>query len=377
MQLDELFTLIEYGLQELEYEAPLKDEKTWTKVLIENGLVGICYPVIKQGFNEKTYQGILKKAFGAYIYKDTQQSSHMAKISYLFNHAGIDHIYLKGGHLKHLYPKTYMRAMGDIDLIVRISDFEKAIDILKQNDYKLIEAITHHHSFIFEDHMDIELHQSLSSDFDDSRKAFLDTLWDHTTRINQHQYQLTPEFEYTYLLLHLLRHLKQTGIGLRSLIDLDIYKKHYLLDNTRLTEYLSMTDALVFHNRVLEMNDTIFKRIELTDTTKKIINYILKSGIHGKGSDFDYYLPRRVSTQEDKKVSRFKYVMMQVFPPRRHLLETYPYLKKHPYLLPWAWFVRILKLIFKKPKSIKLRLGSLKNDSLTSETKEVFNYFTK
>jgi hypothetical protein len=68
---------------------------------------------------------------------------------------------------------------------------------------------------------------------------------------------------------------------------------------------------------------------------------------------------------------------MQVFPPRRHLLETYPYLKKHPYLLPWAWFVRILKLIFKKPKSIKLRLGSLKNDSLTSETKEVFNYFTK
>ena len=26
MQLDELFTLIEYGLQELEYEAPLKDE---------------------------------------------------------------------------------------------------------------------------------------------------------------------------------------------------------------------------------------------------------------------------------------------------------------------------------------------------------------
>jgi len=377
MQLDELFTLIEYGLQELEYEAPLKDEKTWTKVLIENGLVGICYPVIKQGFNDKIYQGILKKAFGAYIYKDTQQSSHMAKISYLFNHAGIDHIYLKGSHLKHLYPKTYMRAMGDIDLIVRISDFEKAIDILKQNDYKLIEAITHHHSFIFEDHMDIELHQSLSSDFDDSRKAFLDTLWDHTTRINQHQYQLTPEFEYTYLLLHLLRHLKQTGIGLRSLIDLDIYKKHYLLDNTRLTEYLSMTDALVFHNRVLEMNDTIFKRIELTDTTKKIINYILKSGIHGKGSDFDYYLPRRVSTQEDKKVSRFKYVMMQVFPPRRHLLETYPYLKKHPYLLPWAWFVRILKLIFKKPKSIKLRLGSLKNDSLTSETKEVFNYFTK
>ena len=149
------------------------------------------------------------------------------------------------------------------------------------------------------------------------------------------------------------------------------------MDNTRLTEYLSMTDALVFHNRVLEMNDTIFKRIELTDTTKKIINYILKSGIHGAGSDFDYYLPRRVSTQEDKKVSRFKYVMMQVFPPRRHLLETYPYLKKHPYLLPWAWFVRILKLIFKKPKSIKLRLGSLKNDSLTSETKEVFHYFTK
>src|SRR5690606_12255995 len=230
MNLQELFTLISCGLSEKRYELPLTDEKEITKILIENGLVGICYPSLNEhNFKDIKWYKILKKAFGAYLFKDLQQEGHLLGIRNTFNHHEISHIFLKGSHLKYLYPKTYMRAMADIDLIVRKNDFDQAIYELKSLDYKLTNAITHHHTFIGVDDNEIELHQSLVSDFDDSHGFFLERIWEHAYQKQDHQYQMETEFEYMYLLLHLYRHLKQTGIGLRSLIDLAVFSQNNTL----------------------------------------------------------------------------------------------------------------------------------------------------
>ncbi len=378
MNLNELFKLIECGLNEKPFDHVFTDEKETTKALIENGLVGITYPMMSEkNFKDSKWYLVLKKAFGAYIYKDLQQDGHIKGIKSAFNQHGIDHIFLKGSRLKHLYPSTYMRAMGDIDIIVRKNDFEKAIHELSALDYKQVGAITHHHSFLGVDDSEIELHQSLVSDFDWTQGILLNRVWDVSKSIHQHQFQMEPEFEYTYLLLHLYRHLKQTGIGLRSLLDLYIFKQNNTFDDKKLNDYLVETNMLKFDRNVTHMNQIIVNQKPMNKTEQKMIEYIIKSGIHGKGSDYDYFLPRRVSAQEDKGVSKVRYFFGQLFPSRKHLQETYPYLKKHGYLLPWAWFVRVLKLLFRNPKSIKARVHAIKDDQMVDETIEVFDYFTK
>lgn len=378
MNLQELFTLISCGLSETHYELPLSDEKEITKILTENGLVGICYPSLKeQNYKDLKWYKILKKAFGAYLFKDLQQEGHFLGIRNAFNHHEIDYIFLKGSRLKYLYPKTYMRAMGDIDLIVRKNDFNEAIHELKSLDYKLTNAITHHHTFIGVDDNEIELHQSLVSDFDDSHGFFLERIWEHAHQKQDHQYQMETEFEYMYLLLHLYRHLKQTGIGLRSLIDLAVFSQHNTLDQTKLNNYLEQTKLHGFYQKVLHINQIILGLKEINEEDQKIIQYIIKSGIHGKGSSYDYYLPRRVSAQEEKNVSKIGYFFRQLFPPRKHLVETYPYLKKYKILLPWAWFTRLIRFVFRNPRSIKARLNAIKSDRMVEETIEVFDYFTK
>lgn len=378
MNINELFTLISYGLLEKPYDLPLSDEKEMTKTLIENGLVGICYPSLnEQNFKDPKWFKILKKAFGAYIFKDLQQEGHLLGIRNAFNHHQIDHIFLKGSHLKYLYPKTYMRAMGDIDVIVRKNDFQQAIHELQALDYKQTNAISHHHSFSGVDDCEIELHQSLVSDFDETNMIFLDRLWDEAKRKQERDFQMSSEFEYVYLLLHLYRHLKQTGIGLRSLIDLYIFTEKNTFDQVKLNQYLEETEMVLFNQKVEHINQIIINQKPMNDMDQKTIEYIIRSGIHGKGSQYEYFLPRRVSAQEDKKVSKIRYFFSQVFPSRKHLQETYPYLKKHGYLLPWAWFVRILKLIFRNPKSIKSRVNAISDDQMVDETIEVFNYFTK
>src|SRR5690606_24728272 len=163
----------------------------------------------------------------------------------------------------------------------------------------------------------------------------------------------------------------------RSLLDLAIFKEKNTFDEAKLNQYLIDSNMNGFNEKVNHINSMILNQKPVDETAQKMIEYIIKSGIHGKGSQYDYFLPRRVAAQEDKKVSKIRYFFSQLFPSRKHLQETYPYLKKHGWLLPWAWFVRILKLIFRNPKSIKSRMSAISDDQMVDETIEVFNYFTK
>ena len=58
---------------------------------------------------------MLSQAFGAFVSKDIQQQAIIADLKRLFNTSNQTCI-LEGSHLKALYPESYMRGMGDIDM---------------------------------------------------------------------------------------------------------------------------------------------------------------------------------------------------------------------------------------------------------------------
>src|SRR5690606_24484981 len=143
--------------------------------------------------------------------------------------------------------ETYMRGMGDIDLLVRKEQFEAAKTLLESNGYHLEEATSHHHVYKALDKNTIELHQSIASINDFENIELLKHVWSYTNKVSDYEYKLIPEFEYAYLLLHLARHMRTSGVGIRSLLDIDVYSNHFKKLDFKLTnEFLTKTNIVVF-----------------------------------------------------------------------------------------------------------------------------------
>ena len=60
-----------------------------------------------------------------------------------------------------------------------------------------------------------------------------------------------------------------------------------------------------------------------------------------------------------KEGSKFKYIMRRIFPPFKDFKAKHPSLKKFPFLLPFFWFKRLCRGVFKKRKTTMRELRYL------------------
>src|SRR5690554_3068078 len=127
-----VFRSIRYGFNNKQIDFKIEDELSFSKMIFENGLIGIVVPYLDENsFTNKRLYEKLKKALNEYIVMDIKQNFYIEKIRNELNHKDISFVFLKGSHLKLIYPKSYMRAMGDIDIIVKDEDFEEVTNFLK------------------------------------------------------------------------------------------------------------------------------------------------------------------------------------------------------------------------------------------------------
>ncbi|WP_025724435.1 nucleotidyltransferase domain-containing protein [Acholeplasma granularum] len=371
-----IFNLIDHALKEEVFKFKSEDELKLTQKIFENGLVGLLYNSIDtDSFILPKYNQMLKHAFGSFVAKDTQQQLIIETLKDIFNENKIPHIFLKGSHLKSLYPKSYMRGMGDIDILVPLELFEKAKKVLLNANFKFKSATSHHHVYESDDLNQIELHQSITSSNEYENENFLKEIWNHARIDIEYTYKIEPAYEYVYLLTHLIRHIRTSGVGIRSILDIDIFYNAYeeWINKEKLDKYLKDENLYDFHLKVIHLNNIFTNKIKPTVEDELIIDYIMDSGIHGLGQKHDQYLTKRTHEQTRLKKSKFRFFLNEVFPSKERIKESYPYLKKHPYLLSWAWFVRILKQVF-KVKNTKNRLKSISNDSEVNSVKSVYDY---
>ena len=371
-----IYELIEHSLNNKVFKFDSPNEEELTKIIFENGLVGLLFEAIdKTSFKMQKYYQMLFKAFGSFLSKDLQQQVIIEQLKDIFNQKKIEHIFLKGTHLKSLYPKSYMRGMGDIDVIVKLDRFNDARKALEANNYKFTSATSHHHSYVSIEGIDVELHQSITSIVEYENKTFLKDIWNHVVQIDQYTYGLKHEFEYVYLLTHLVRHIRTSGVGIRSLLDIYIYEQAYkeVIDYHLLDQYLKASNLKVFNYKVKHLNHIFTNQSSPDGDDMNTINFITSSGIHGTGTEHDLYVSKRTHEQTRLKKSKFRFLLGEVFPSRARIQESYPYLKKHPYLLPWSWFIRLFKQFF-KVKNTKKRLKAVTSDENVDRVKSVYDY---
>lgn len=153
----------------------------------------------------------------------------------LFKNADIPLVILKGAAAAMYYPHPEYRTMGDIDIIVKPEDFNKAYELLKKN-YSLVQDLDRdprHVGFKGREGFVIELHKYFTYGERTKEKILLDQMiYEGIDQceyhsINEHTFPcLPPLINGLVLLNHILEHFNNGGVGYRQIIDFYEYIKH-------------------------------------------------------------------------------------------------------------------------------------------------------
>jgi hypothetical protein len=378
-----LFKATALALKQQKIDLTIEDEASFFKMMLNAGLSGLIIPYL----DPKAYSSkFIHKSNGvlfSFIDKDQKQKVLIDQIKNLFQKEHIDHIFLKGTKLKTLYPESYMRGMGDIDILVR-SDLDVIKNLFKPMGIALESRTLQHDQYITNAGLLIEIHPSIHKDFNPKYQMYFKQAWQYSKLVEGCEYTLLPTFEVMYLVYHLAKHVESSGIGLRSLLDIAIYiqKNVEAIDLQALNQTLESLQMTKFFQTILYLNHTYFElEVPLLDSNftmsdsllEQVTQYFLTSGIHGKGESFNSMAPR-LAASENKGKSRLKVLFRIAFPKLVDARGMYPVLNRHAYLYPFMMLHRIIKLIFFKRKSSLKKIRNLnESNSKRTEIEQLFN----
>lgn len=291
------------------------------------------------------------------VLNQTVRSAEFAALYRKLRSAGLHPIVVKGQLCSRLYPLKDHRISADDDLYIPDAEFMACHEQLLANglttDMPTDELATADEvSYTKKDSpLYIELHRHL---FDSSEDAHdeLNHFFADLNPVEIDGFLAMPPHEHLlYLLLHAYKHFVRSGIGLRQFCDIGLWARAYHgeIDWQRLHEQCESVHAATFAAAAFRIaRDDLGIEFDLpapwSDAVdvEPLLHDSLCGGVYG--SNDLTRLHSSTVTLNAVKASRTgekSGVLRTVFPKREYLERNYPYLKKHPYLLPVAWAQRL------------------------------------
>lgn len=312
--------------------------------------------------------------------KNIQLTSYFKHLKYaeilkVFENNNIPYALLKGYSVARYYKNPYTRLSGDTDVLINKVDEKKALKILKEYGFELVELSTSEmkHSVLNHPELGVmELHVALYNKKtqqlwfeDDGCKWQVDLAFSKLEKIpfdDMYYYTLPPDENIMFLFEHNVKHFISGGTSIRALMDFFLV---YISDK-------KINHAL-FYDKVRKMNlEKLFHAMIATierfmpfegidvpfykNPGDEFVDAILQDMYDGKwlgyggdgGNDVsrDLFEKKRRSDLNETEDKNF---LKQLFPPVRQLQNNYKYSLRYPVLIPIAWTHRILRKIFVKP----------------------------
>ena len=291
------------------------------------------------------------------VLNQTVRSAEFADLYRKLRAAGLHPIVVKGALCSRLYPLKDHRISADDDIYVQDSEFldchERLLAEGLTTDTPADELPTSDEvSYLKEGSpLYIEMHRHL---FDSSEDAHdeLNHFFENIQPIEMAGFLAMPPHEHLlYLILHAYKHFVSCGIGLRQFCDIGLWAQEYheQIDWQRLYDQCASVHAATFAAAAfkiargyLSIEFNLSAPWEASIDVEPMLHDTLCGGVYGSN---DYTrLHSSTVTLNAVKASRTgekSSVLSSIFPKKEYLERRYPYLKKHPYLLPAAWIQRI------------------------------------
>lgn len=296
---------------------------------------------------------------------EQNQFLELERVSQKLEQNQIDYLPLKGCVIKKLYPKSEMRLMGDMDILVRQNQFDEVCKIMEALGY-VQDEITENVSAYKKGFVNFEIHKALYPS-DDPYYGYFKDNWEKAflKDDNKCRYVFSNEDAFIFDFLHLVKHYLAGGVGLRQFIDLWLMLKK--IDDLNLEYVVSELKKLElekFYNNIVATLEVWFGNKEATDITDFITEITFKSGSFGTTAKRDASVAMKTVEKKGKgKNNIFRKILLTIFLPFSAMKTIYPVLEKAPILLPVMWVVRWFKTLFFKRKNISRQINRIQSST--------------
>ena len=280
----------------------------------------------------------------------------------------IDHTVLKGRVLGSCYPESYLRQMGDVDILINADDAQSVNRIMTDHGYQTESA------GLFNDDVykkppfyKFEMHRTLFSDRKNEWHG-QKTAWnEYYKNINKkllavegmkYEHKFSDNDFYIYFILHAVKHIRTAGTGIRTLVDLYYYLCSHTPDFKAVENDLKALgvsgEERILRNLALKFFSPESKGSTevLDDDEKAAFNDLLMFGAYGTRENFLEKRMHRLYGDDVTAVKKLRYAARRVFSIPEVYKERCPVLYKHRITRPLIFFVRVYNGLTTKRKRL-------------------------
>jgi len=297
---------------------------------------------------------ILQKHAMKNVVVSVNQIEAEKEIMKAFENEGIYALAVKGICTKQYYPQPDMRSMGDIDILYQSSQDKKIKKVMVELEYgKSLEG-RKHDSYFRAPYIGVEMHRELLA-VDSKYHSYYNNIWNRVSVKHGCQYihEMRIEDEYIYMMIHLVDHFINGGIGIRFVMDVYVYNRMEHIDWNYVESELQKLGLLTFYKKISALALQWFvmncMENEEAEELEELATYIIANGVFGSSEN-----GAAVSVS---KSGRFVFLMKTLFPNLDNMKSMYPWLAKWPMLLPCGWVLRGAKSLLYRRGNIKAQFG--------------------
>ena len=332
-------------------------------------IVDACYHL--PGLSGSPLLASARSSVRQQVFVQARKTTEFLNLYACLRRAGVQPLVVKGIICRNLYLHPDYRTSSDEDVLIRPEEFNLCHEVMTAFGMETGEDPTH-----FEQQYEIpygkkgstlyiELHKSLFSKDSDAYSE-LNSYFEHVHKTAVEEtvegekiLTMAPTDHLFYLICHSFKHFLHGGFGIRQVCDIVLFARRYgeqicweqVYENCESIRAEKFAEALFAIGRnYLGLEQELPGFWQTNVDEKPMLEDLLSSGIYGKTS-----MERQHSSNITlNAIARRKQgkaegggVLKSLFPGVRSLESRYPYLKKHPALLPVAWVSRIFRFAAK------------------------------
>ena len=322
-------------------------------------------------------KAVFEKELYTAVFRYESINYELGNIKEILSENEIPFIPLKGSVIREYYPEPWQRTSCDIDVLVKKRDLDKAkTAIIGKCGYRVSSDRTRHDISLFSfGNVHLELHYTLIEDdkFPEADRI-LNRCWEYAyTEHDGGSLELfSDSFFYFYHILHMAKHIKCGGCGVRPFLDLWILnhrveknenERNKLLLEGGIKRFAQTAEALSEEWFSVKVNQGSERSQanECDELIKRLSDYVINGGVYGTTKN-------RVMVQRADK-SKLGYLFSRIFLSYQDLSMLYPNLEKHKWLFPFYQVRRWFRILFCGGR--KTAMNEIKlNQSLSEEKKQ-------
>jgi len=289
------------------------------------------------------------------------------KIIKFFEQNGIWYMPLKGIIFQNYYPGLGTRQMCDNDIMFDPSARQALREYMEALGYSVHLFGSPYPDTYKKDRYCFEMHHALYTDTK-TDEIFSEYYRDVTSRLIKDEgsafgYHFSDEDFYIYCMTHSYKHFCAGGNGIRALSDVYAFLKNVgdKLDEGYIENELRQLGILEYDRMTRRLSSILFDpdcvhlngREGLGAEDLELIGYFIDSGTYGTETASTVNRLKEISKDEHIGfLDKLRYCFKRIFPGMDYYKLNHPVAYKYKIPIVGIWFMRIFKLIFKKPKKL-------------------------